>query len=52
MFYLGKLFQAAGLAVILIAFIKSFPQLMSYKELFIGLIVFGIGWIINRFLVK
>ena len=52
MFYLGKLFQAAGLVVILIAFLKDFPQLMGYKELVVGIILFGMGWIIDRYLVK
>lgn len=52
MYYIGKLAQAAGLTILLIAFIKNFPDLMSYRTLFVGLGFFGFGWVINKYLLK
>ncbi len=51
-YYVGKLFQAAGLTVILIGFIKNFPDLMSHGVLGLGFLFFGMGWGINKFLGK
>lgn len=52
MFYAGKLIQAAGLAIILFDFIRSFPELMSRTVLCAGIGIFTAGWLINRFLIK
>lgn len=52
MFYLGKILQAAALSVILIDFLRNFPELMSRKILIICIAMFTCGWIINRYLVK
>ena len=41
--------QAAGLAIILIGFVQRFPQLMNPKLFLLGLGVFMMGWLINRF---
>ena len=52
MYYLGKLFQAAGVAIIGIDFLRNFPALMSQRVLALGIVFFAAGWSINRFLVK
>jgi len=52
MYYIGKIIQASGLTFILVAFMRKFPNLMSYKEFLIGMIVFLMGWIIDRYLTK
>jgi len=52
MFYIGKLFQAAGLTVIMIDFLLRFPRLMNPRVLLLGATFFTIGWIINKYLVK
>jgi len=52
MFYIAKAAQAAGLAIILFAFLKYFPHLMGYKVLIAGIGVFGFGWCVDQFLLK
>ena len=52
MFYIGKIFQAAGLTIILIGFFKDFPKLMNPRLLLVGLLLFLAGWLINKFLIK
>ena len=52
MYFVGKLAQAAGLTIILIDFIRKFPNLMSPKVLGVGVLLFIFGWIINKFLLK
>lgn len=47
--FIGKFAQAAGLAVILIGFLQRFPALMNPKLFLLGLGVFMLGWLINRF---
>jgi len=52
MYYLIKLIQATGLTLILIGFIKNFPELMDFKIFLIGIILFLSGWAANKFMVK
>jgi len=52
MFYIGKCAQAAGLTIILVGFIKYFPDLMSYRILISGIVLYLFGWVSNRFLLK
>ena len=52
MYYLAKIAQAAGLTLILIDFLKNFPNLMNRKILMAGIILFGFGWIVERFMLK
>ena len=52
MYYLGKIIQATGLAVIFINFAIHFPRLMNFKIFIVGIIIFTVGWIVNRFLLQ
>jgi len=52
MYYIAKLFQAAGLTIIFTDFALNYPQLMSRTTLGIGIIFFLSGWIIQNFLLK
>ena len=52
MYYLGKIFQAAGLGIITFNFFRSFPQVMSRQVLMIGILLFAAGWIIQKYLLK
>lgn len=52
MYTIAKLFQAAGLTIILVGFIRSFPDLMSHGMLATGLIFFMVGWVITKFFLK
>ena len=48
LYYLAKLLQAAGMTVILIDYIRHFPELMSRTVLGIGIAVFAAGWGLER----
>lgn len=52
MYLLAKCAQAAGLTIILIDFLRNFPNLMSRTILCVGIGVFFFGWSINKFLLK
>jgi len=52
MYYLIKLIQATGLTLILIGFIKNFPELMDMKLFGYGIAFFASGWIIQKLLLK
>jgi len=52
MYYLIKLIQATGLTLILIGFIKNFPELMDFKIFLIGVIVFLSGWVVQKFMLQ
>ena len=52
MYYLAKIAQAAGLTVLLMGFLKNFPNLMSHNMLMLGVLLFAFGWIIENFLLK
>ena len=52
MYYIAKILQACGLAIILIGFLREFPELMSHRSLVIGLLIFIGGWMTDRFLLK
>ena len=49
MYYISKGLQLIGIIIIGIEFISSFPHLMSYKLLSIGLGFFIMGYIIQKF---
>ena len=48
MYYLAKFLQAAGLTIILIDFIRRFPNLMNMRVLGAGIAVFTFGWLLER----
>ena len=52
MYYLGKIIQATGLAVVFINFVSHFPRLMNFKTFLLGTVIFTIGWIINQFFLQ
>jgi len=48
----GKLFQAMGIAVIAIGFVANFPELINGKSAIVGLLLFTVGWMVERYLAK
>ena len=48
LYYLAKLLQATALTIMLIDFLRRFPSLMSREILGLGIILFIIGWLIER----
>jgi hypothetical protein len=49
---LAKLLQAMGIAVIAIGFISNFPELINGKSAIAGLLLFAMGWMVERYLAK
>ncbi len=52
MYYLAKMLQIGGMTIILIDFLRHFPELMSRLVLCIGVGLFVTGWAINKFLLR
>ena len=52
MYYLAKIAQAGGLAVILIGFFKNFPNLLDKNTFILGVVMFIFGWVVQTFLLK
>ena len=52
MYYVTKLIQAGGLAIITLGFIKNFPNLIDRNILMVGIVLFGLGWLMQIFLLK
>ena len=52
MYHIAKIAQAAGLTIIGVDFIRSFPAVMNRKILSTGIILFLFGWIIERYMLK
>ena len=52
MYYIGKILQACGLAIILVGFLRRFPELMDHRSLLVGIMVFFCGWLVDRYLLK
>ena len=52
MLTIGKLFQAMGIAIVGIGFISNFPELINWKSAISGLMLFTIGWCIERYFIK
>ena len=52
MLTLGKLFQAMGIAIVGIGFISNFPELINGKSALLGIVLFSIGWSVERYFVK
>ncbi len=52
MLTLGKLFQAMGIAIVGIGFISNFPELINWKSALLGIVLFSIGWSVERYFVK
>ncbi len=52
MYWVAKILQAAGMVIVLLGFIRSFPAVMDRPTLAAGIIVFASGWVIDRFVLK
>lgn len=44
--------QAAGMAVILVGFVRRFPEVMSYRLFVLGVGLFTAGWLLGRSFLK
>lgn len=52
MLFMAKLAQATGMTVVMFDFVRKFPDLMSPKILGIGVLIFGIGWLMQKRVVQ
>ncbi len=52
MYWAAKAFQAGGLGLMALGFIKYFPNLMPRTIVMIALAFFAVGWVIQRFCLK
>lgn len=52
MYYAAKGLELLGMTMIGIGFIIKFPFLMDPKLLLAGIICFGSGWIIEKYILK
>lgn len=52
MYYVAKVLEGLGLAVVAGGFMIAFPDLMNMRVLGIGLLLFTIGWIMDQYLLK
>ena len=52
MYYIAKSLEFLGLLIILIGFIWKVPELMNPYVFMYGLVLFIIGWIIEKYILK
>lgn len=52
MYYFAKILQAAALSIILIDFLRNFPELMSRTVLVVCITMFTTGWLLNRYFIR
>ena len=52
MYWVAKIFQAAGLGVMAIWFVKYVPNLMPHNIFLLSLAFFAAGWVIQRVCLK
>ena len=52
MYWTAKVFQAAGLAVMILGFIKHLPNMMPHNVLLLSVVFFAVGWVIQAAMLK
>ena len=52
MYWAAKIFQAAGLAVMILGFIRHLPNMMPHNVLLWSIVLFVIGWVIQVIVLK
>ena len=52
MYYIVKLLEFLGLFIILVGFLINFPKLMNPYFFTYGLILFIIGWVLDKYILK
>ena len=52
MYYVAKSLEFLGLLFILVGFITKLPELMNPYDFMYGLVLFAVGWIMEKYLLK
>tara|TARA_Y100001970_G_scaffold229002_1_gene283938 strand:- start:1618 stop:1776 length:159 start_codon:yes stop_codon:yes gene_type:complete len=52
MYYAAKGLELLGMFMLAVGFVVKFPKLMDPKLLFAGIVLFGSGWAIEKYILK
>ena len=52
MYHAAKALELLGMFMIAVGFVVKFPELMDPRLLLAGIICFGSGWIIEKYILK
>ena len=52
MYYAAKGLELLGMFMLAVGFVVKFPKLMDPKLLFAGVVFFGSGWAIEKYILK
>ena len=52
MYWAAKIFQAAGLGIMVLGFIRHFPNMMPGRVLLLSIAFFAVGWAIQAMMLK
>jgi hypothetical protein len=52
MYYAAKGLELLGMFMIAVGFVVKFPKLMDPRLLIAGLVLFGAGWTIEKYILK
>ncbi|MDP6170506.1 MAG: hypothetical protein QF780_10895 [Candidatus Marinimicrobia bacterium] len=52
MYHAAKALELLGMFMIAVGFVVKFPKLMDPRLLLAGIICFGSGWIIEKYILK
>jgi len=52
MYYLSKICQASALGIIAYGFVMHFPNLMGHNIFLLGIVLFVLGWTVERFFLR
>ncbi len=52
MYWVAKIFQAAGLGTMGIGFIRAYPNMMQRDLLLVSVLFFAVGWIIQAWMLR
>ena len=52
MYYIAKALEFLGLLTIFFGFISQLPGLIRISDVIYGLVLFSIGWVIEKYILK
>lgn len=52
MYAAAKLLEAVGLTLVAVGFATAFPDLMNMRLAAAGIVLFLVGWVIEKYLLK
>jgi hypothetical protein len=52
LYMVAKMFQASGLAIMAVGFVRNYPHILPHKIFAIAALLFGMGWLIQNYGVR